>query len=316
MPVIINGTTGVTSVNGTAAAPSVTGTDTDTGIVYGTNTVTIATNGTAGLIQNASQNVGIGATPSAWTSSFGIRALQIGTRSALVGSDSNTNLSFNNYFDGTDVRYQANAEASYYLLNGVKHIWYSAPTGTAGNVVTFTQVLSVEKDTSLALQGATTKSGTGITFPASFNASSDANTLDDYEEGVFTPALSFGGGSTGLTYQSQKGQYVKIGKNVYVNLYILLLTKGSSTGQAAISGFPFGTGSTTQGTIDFFIPLGVRGYMNSGGNQVSLYSGSLGNTGFQMYSCNLTGGGNSGLTDSAFANTTELNFNFWYVTNS
>ena len=60
MTVIINGTTGITNVNGTAAAPAETGTDTDSGIVYGTNTVSLATNGTTAVTVDASQNVGIG----------------------------------------------------------------------------------------------------------------------------------------------------------------------------------------------------------------------------------------------------------------
>lgn len=60
MTVIINGTTGITNVNGTAAAPAETGADTDSGIVYGTNTVSLATNGTTAVTVDASQNVGIG----------------------------------------------------------------------------------------------------------------------------------------------------------------------------------------------------------------------------------------------------------------
>ena len=60
MSVVINGTTGITSVNGSAAAPSVTGADTDTGIVYGTNTLSLATGGTTAVTVDSSQNVGIG----------------------------------------------------------------------------------------------------------------------------------------------------------------------------------------------------------------------------------------------------------------
>lgn len=163
---------------------------------------------------------------------------------------------------------------------------------------------------SLALEGATSQSGVGITFPTSQQASSDANTLDDYEEGTFTPTLSFGGSSTGITYQAQNGQYVKIGRNVYINFYLLLLNKGSATGVARVSGFPFGTATG----IDFFVPLAPRGYLNSGGSPVSLYSGADGSTGFDFYYCPLTGGSNGGLTNSAFANNTEVNFNFWYKT--
>ena len=62
MPVIINGSTGITNVNGSASTPAETGTDTDTGIYYGTNTVGLATNGTNALFIDASQNVGIGTT--------------------------------------------------------------------------------------------------------------------------------------------------------------------------------------------------------------------------------------------------------------
>ena len=60
MPVIINGTSGITNVNGSASTPAETGTDTDTGIYYGTNTVGLATNGTSALFIDSSQNVGIG----------------------------------------------------------------------------------------------------------------------------------------------------------------------------------------------------------------------------------------------------------------
>src|SRR5665647_161935 len=51
--------------------------------------------------------------------------------------------------------------------------------------------------------------GGQIPFPATQNPSSDPNTLDDYEEGSWTPALKFGGNSVGITYSAgnQTGQY-------------------------------------------------------------------------------------------------------------
>lgn len=87
-------------------------------------------------------------------------------------------------------------------------------------------------------------SGAGITFPATVSASSDANTLDDYEEGTWTPAVTFGGGSTGITYSTQIGNYTKIGRIVYVQFRITLSNKGSSTGSAALGGLPFTSGGT------------------------------------------------------------------------
>jgi hypothetical protein len=57
-------------------------------------------------------------------------------------------------------------------------------------------------------------SGAGITFPATQSASSNANTLDDYEEGTWTPT-AIGGSTAGTTtYTAQVGSYIKIGNQV------------------------------------------------------------------------------------------------------
>jgi hypothetical protein len=82
-------------------------------------------------------------------------------------------------------------------------------------------------------------SGSGVSFPATQSTSSDVNTLDDYEEGSFTPTITFGGASVGITYSSRVGTYVKVGSLVNCYLYILLTSKGSSTGQFLITGLPF-----------------------------------------------------------------------------
>jgi len=92
----------------------------------------------------------------------------------------------------------------------------------------------------IGVGGATpSTSGSGITFPATQNASSDANTLDDYEEGTWTPALTFAGGTTGITYSQQVGTYVKFGRLVWLNCRVSLTAKGSSSGSARITGLPY-----------------------------------------------------------------------------
>ena len=94
--------------------------------------------------------------------------------------------------------------------------------------------------TTIGIGGATpSTSGSGVTFPATQSASSDANTLDDYEEGTWTPGVTFGGGTTGITYSTQTGQYVKIGRFVYASFNIALSNKGSSTGSVQVTGLPF-----------------------------------------------------------------------------
>jgi hypothetical protein len=77
-----------------------------------------------------------------------------------------------------------------------------------------------------------TTSGYGITFPATQSASSDANTLDDYEEGTFTATVVAGGTFSALN----EGRYTKIGRQVFV-----MLTPNTTaiTGNIEFSGLPF-----------------------------------------------------------------------------
>jgi len=69
-----------------------------------------------------------------------------------------------------------------------------------------------------------------------------ANQLDDYEEGTWTPVLTIGGSSAGIIHDFQKGTYRKIGNLVYIQIGVELSSKGSESGNVAISGFPFAVG--------------------------------------------------------------------------
>jgi len=86
-------------------------------------------------------------------------------------------------------------------------------------------------------------SGKGIDFSATSDASGMTNELlDDYEEGTWTPTLSFGGGTTGITYNANtSASYTKIGRSVTISAFIQLTNKGSDTGLVKIEGFPFPT---------------------------------------------------------------------------
>jgi hypothetical protein len=90
--------------------------------------------------------------------------------------------------------------------------------------------------TTLGVGGATpAASGSGITFPATASASSDANTLDDYEEGTWTPTVTFGSGSATV---ASAAAYTKIGKTCFVNGYISFSSVSAASG-ANITNFPF-----------------------------------------------------------------------------
>lgn len=84
-----------------------------------------------------------------------------------------------------------------------------------------------------------------IVFPATQNPSANVNTLDDYEEGTFTPAITFGGAAVGVTYSTQTGNYTKIGNRVLFDIEMILTSKGSSTGSASVTGLPFTANGTT-----------------------------------------------------------------------
>jgi hypothetical protein len=69
--------------------------------------------------------------------------------------------------------------------------------------------------------------------------------LDDYEVGTWTMGVSFDGASVGVTTSSNTGTYTKVGRQVTVNGYLVLTSKGSSTGAARITGLPFTIANTT-----------------------------------------------------------------------
>lgn len=82
----------------------------------------------------------------------------------------------------------------------------------------------------------------GITFPATQVAATDANTLDDYEEGTWTPVYVAQTGTLGaITYANVQGVYTKIGRLVTVTggFYCTAFAAGTGSGDLRISGLPF-----------------------------------------------------------------------------
>ena len=114
-----------------------------------------------------------------------------------------------------------------------------------------------------AFEAAGGADATYVQFPATQVASADANRLDDYEEGTWTPALkhSSGSGTPDTTYNGQTGHYVKVGQTcwVYMQLKIDSLGTGNTSG---FIGFPFTsfnipTGSNAGGRAYYYSGLAV-----------------------------------------------------------
>jgi hypothetical protein len=272
MSIVLDGTTGINTSAGVEHAGAYTGTYSDGTVVdYATGLGRISVgsgdalafyNGgvaTTELMRlNSSGNLGIGVTPSAWGSDR--KALQLGNGASINGSISVPSFgefASNFYNDGTnDLYITTNAAAKYRQYSG-GHIFSSAGSGTANTTISFSQVLQVSKGVTLALEGATQTAGTGIAFPATQSASSDANTLDDYEEGTWTPSI---GGTA--TYTDRSGYYTKVGNLVTVALKIQINTIGTG-GLYTITSLPFTSRSTA-------VPVGSVGYFT--GITTNVYS--------------------------------------------
>jgi hypothetical protein len=99
----------------------------------------------------------------------------------------------------------------------------------------------------------------GITFPATAVAASDANTLDDYEEGTFTPTLTATTGSVS-GYGAQSGTYKKIGSLVVCNIYLYLTNKGTLSGALKVDSLPFtgASGLQMQGVATYYLGMAIN----------------------------------------------------------
>lgn len=126
--------------------------------------------------------------------------------------------------------------------------FYTSDTGVEAGRINSTGVYVLKG-------GTTSANGVGVAFPATQVASSDANTLDDYEEGTFTPIIS-GASTAGTgTYTTQVGRYTKIGRLVTFQLRVAW-TAHTGTGGVLVGGLPFTSSSVSNSqssvTIGFF----------------------------------------------------------------
>jgi hypothetical protein len=143
------------------------------------------TNGNIAATLDSSGNLGLGVTPSAWSS--GYKAIDINSFSAIAGDSANDgalSLLSNAYGDtSTTWKYKSalGSGAGLYKMVGNTHKWYTAPSGTAGSAISFTQALTLDASGNL-LVGTTVanakfyvsgSTATGVT--ARFDGSSNAS---------------------------------------------------------------------------------------------------------------------------------------------
>lgn len=141
----------------------------------------------------------------------------------------------------------------------------------------------------------------GVAFPATAVSSADPNTLDDYEEGSFTPALT-GTGST-FAYTGQVGRYTKVGNTVTVHFYINLAASGNTFGAGNVSmNLPF---TTASGSI---LPVGSVRYsaLSTASNDFIITPTSNSTTANFFRSASAGGTGSVQVVGTILANSTLL----------
>jgi len=176
------------------------------------------------------------------------------------------------------------------------HLGANPVLSNSGSAQSIDSILTLASE--LDISGA---SAGQIKFPASQNASTNAQTLDDYQENSLATALGFGGGNTGMSAGATavNTTYItKIGNVVMINMESTITAKGSSTGDAAIA-LPV----TANASGDAIIPIwfenmasgltSMMGRIEGGSNQMKLFKRD-------------TDGEYTACTEADFTNTSHL----------
>ena len=173
--------------------------------------------------------------------------------------------------------------------------------GTSGDLIQGSSIVVSDTD---AMSGVAALQADSISFDTG------TNTLEDFVDTTsWTPVLEFGGGTTGITYTVQQGKYTRIGSLVFLSLFITLSNKGSSTGQATITGLPYAANGNSAISGGDDVINTAAGY--------TTVMGVITNT---SSSITVTSSGDnvasSGLTDANFNNTSTLLWSSTYLTSA
>jgi prepilin-type processing-associated H-X9-DG protein len=143
----------------------------------------------------------------------------------------------------------------------------------------------------------------GIVLGSTTNV--DSNTLDDYEEGTWTPSM---GGDT--TYSARTGVYTKVGNKVFIRGQVSINQIGSGS-TSIITGLPFTSESTTNGNpagvlgVSYYANLAIAvtyisGYVESAQSRIQISANATAHATVQYN------------TGNFFGNSTRLDFSMTY----
>ena len=210
-----------------AAMTLVAGSAADASIFFGDNTTAAAgavaysnasnallfrTNGTTERMRiDANGNVGIGVTPSAWTSRSGIDFNNGGGVGNWALSSNGVFLNSNVYYGSGSYRYKATNTAAQYSVGNGAHTWFTAPSGTADDAITFTQAMTLNASGNL---------GIGTSSPAEelhIAAAIPTIRLEDTDDSSYGEIL-YNTGSGGLLLRSDQSNSAASASNIIMQV--------------------------------------------------------------------------------------------------
>ena len=205
------------------------------------NDVIIQSDGSTVAIIDSNKNLILGATAKTAHASYNL--IQGNnytlTEDVTAGASKATTWCYNAYTDaGNAWTYMNSDEASQIQQYNGQVTIATAGAGSAEGDITFTNKLAIANAGDVTVGNGDLIFGTagkGICLGVTTNT--DANTLDDYEEGTWTPVVT----STGGTYSNQAGMYTKIGRLVNIFAFVsgTSFTYSAATDLFNITGAPF-----------------------------------------------------------------------------
>jgi len=259
----INQTTDVADIVRLAASQTLTNKTLTTPVINGfTGDTSVVNIGSGQLYKDTSGNLGVNTSSPSIGSGFTAHKVK-GTGAGGVGSiiaESTDGASWVELYSGAST-----SDNPSIIFPTGKKVRFGEGSQNTG---TYTDRFEVDANT-LSLVGLK-----GVKFQATQSASSDANTLDDYEEGTYAPTLTPSSSGSYTSYFRNEGVYTKIGRTVNILAFITVASGGSSSpvGTTVLMTLPF---TPNQNCAASVTTLGTGVFTPRGAQVVS--------TGVQMY---------------------------------
>jgi hypothetical protein len=183
-------------------------------------------------------NLGLGVTPSAWNSAY--KAVQVGVAggASFFGGSGFAGMAYNYSVNtsGQEIYTTTNASLQYVQVVG-QHRWYNAPSGTAGNVITFTQAMTLDASGNLGIGMTPTNFGNGYTVLQVANATNGGML---YLTNTSNAGGRIYGNAAGITYDAFSTTYHAFNTNgserARIDQYGNLLVGTTATVLGAVTG--------------------------------------------------------------------------------